>query len=488
MKNKNSTIKSGLWQLGNVLIFSAIQLGFYGYFARVLPKADFGLIALANVFISLSAMLAESGLGAALIYKQNTEKQHYMVAFLSNIIIGLFFWVILYFAAAPISRFFDYPSLKLVLRVMSFGFLLRSFGSVSNFLLQKNIKFKKLFIVEVSSNLLSSIIGIGLSLYWDMGIWALIYSILLMILFNSIGYMIFNKQQIIVFSGLKKRHFRDLFSFGAGLTLVKLSNFLSTNGINFLIGKLMTLTNLGVFERLYRVMILPGRYVGNVLDKIMFPSMARFNDDNDRLYAYYRKALVLVNAIMFPTTLLLILFSKEIIYILLGEKWMDSVTPLRILFLCLLFRVSIRMCDSVVRARGLVYKSALNKFINALLLAGMVYAGHYWGIIGICLAMVMFSITGYFSISYLVQKSFNKKMIDILLPFLTPLKYAFLVGAVAIPTYYGMQLLFSIFLVPSLATVSILGILLAIIVFKFPYLLGEDNLQILKTLKRTKKV
>ncbi len=487
MKNKTSTVKSGLWQLANVLLFSGIQLAFYGYFARVLTKADFGIIAIANVFIGLSSVMAESGMGSALIFKQETEKQHYTIALFSNIAIGVLFWVILYFSAESIAAFYDSENLTLILRVMSFGFVIRSFGSVSNFLLQKDMKFKKLFIVEVVSNIVSSVAGILASLYWDLGIWALIYSILLMILLNSIGYSFYNKEKILVFSGIQKKHFSDLFSFGLGLTLVRLSNFFATNGVNFLIGKLLTLTSLGVFERMFKIMILPGKYLGNVLDKVMFPSMSRFNDSQERLYEYYRKGLVFVNAIMFPATLLLILFSKEIIYILLGEKWLDSVTSLRILFLCLLFRVSIRMCDSVIRAKGLVYRSARNKFINAVFLALLVYVGHYWGVNGICVAMVIYSINSYFTMSYLVQKSFDKKMIDLVLPFVAPLKYAFLVAIIAIPTYYFSSTLSVPFLLPAMLSSLALMLAIGVVYLKYPQILGEDILWIVKAIKKNKK-
>jgi O-antigen/teichoic acid export membrane protein len=479
-----STVKAGGWQLLNVILFALIQLFFYGFFARILPKSDFGVIAIANVFIGLASLLTESGLGAALIYKQNTTEGHYAVVFLSNLIIGFVFWALLFFLAKPIASFYKNDQLLSVLRVLSFNFVLQSFGSVSDFLLQKKMQFKSLFIIEVLSNLISSVAGVWAALYFNLGIWALIYSILLMTLLNSIGYFLFNKEKI-AFRGFSKLYFSELFSFGAGLTLVRITNFFTTNGINFFIGKLVSMSNLGVYERTFKIMTLPGTYLGNILDKVMFPSMARFNTDDVKLYDYYKKGLAFVNAIMFPATLLLILFSREIVYIILGKSWLSSVVTLRILFLCLLFRVSIRMCDSVVRAKGLVYKSARNKFINALLLVALVYVGSFWGVNGICVGTLIFSIIGYITMSVLVQKSFNKNMRQVFTAFFIPLKYAFFIGIVAVPVYFLIAAFSSLFMLPLIISCAVLIIVLLLIFTKFPNLIGDDILWFAERIKKT---
>ncbi|HEX5150804.1 MAG TPA: lipopolysaccharide biosynthesis protein [Parafilimonas sp.] len=482
MTKNVSAVKAGMWQLLNVLSFALIQLFFYGFFARILPKSDFGVIAIANVFIALASLLTESGLGASLIYKQDTTNGHYAVAFLFNLTIGLFFWAILFFLAKPIASFYKSDLLQPVLRVLSFNFVLQAFGSVSDFLLQKKMKFKRLFFIEVSANLISSAAGIVAALFWHLGIWALIYSILLLTMLNSIGYFLLNKEKI-VYKGLRKIYFSDLFSFGAGLTLVRIVNFFNTIGINSFIGKLISLNSLGIYERTFKVMTLPGNYLGNVLDKVMFPSMARFNQNEAKLYEYYKKGLALVNAIMFSATLLLILFTREIIYIVFGETWLNTVITLRILFLCLLFRVAIRMCDSVIRAKGLVYRSARNKFINALMLIILVYIGHFWDVNGICIAIVMFSIISYVSMFALVQRSFNKSINEIFTSLLTPLKYALFIGCITVPVYYITLSLSPVFFLPLIISSIILIIVLMLVFIKFPHFVEDDVLVFFQRIK-----
>jgi PST family polysaccharide transporter len=388
----------------------------------------------------------------------------------------------LFLLARPVSLFYKSELLLPVLKILAFNFIIQAVGSVSNYLLQKNMKFKALFYIEVLANLISSAAGIFAAFFWHLGIWALVYSALFLTLLKSIGYIIFSKEKI-VYKGLRKSHFSDLFSFGAGLTLVRLTNFFNTTGINFLIGKLISMNSLGIYERTFKIMTLPGTYLGNILDKVMFPSMARFNDNETKLYEYYKKGLTFVNAIMFPATLLLILFSREIIYIILGKTWLNSVDSLRILFLCLLFRVAVRMCDSVIRAKGLVYKSAKNKFINALILAVLVYVGHFWDLNGICVAVALFSAISYISMSVLVQTAFNKTLKEVITAFIIPFKYALFIGVITIPVYYLTISFSSVLMLLKFVCVFVLVLFLFLIFTKFPKLVASDFILFVQRIK-----
>ena len=145
------------------------------------------------------------------------------------------------------------------------------------------------------------------------------------------------------------------------------------------------------------------------------------------------------------------------------------------------------MCDSVMRAKGLVYKSAKNKFINALILTVLVYIGHFWDINGICIAMVVFSLISYVSMSMLVQKSFNTPLKENLTPFFKPIKYTLFIGIIAFPVYYFVAMISSVFILPLIVTVVILAGALIIIFTKFPSLVESDIIWFVQRVKNIGK-
>ena len=74
--------------------------------ARILLPEDFGLIGVLTIFIALSQTFIESGLGIALIQRQNRSKVDFSTLFVFNLVISSFFYLVLFFSAPFISSFF----------------------------------------------------------------------------------------------------------------------------------------------------------------------------------------------------------------------------------------------------------------------------------------------------------------------------------------------------------------------------------------------
>src|SRR5690606_33939881 len=108
-------------------------------------------------------------------------------------------------------------------------------SSVSISLLHKSFSFKQSSIITVSANLFSYTVGIILA-FMDYGVWSLVYAILIMSFFKALGY--FYLAPIQWKSTLYKTEYRELFSFGSGMILLRFANYFGGNGINLLLGKI----------------------------------------------------------------------------------------------------------------------------------------------------------------------------------------------------------------------------------------------------------
>ena len=80
-KLKEKTISSLIWSACQR--FGTIVLAFVGnlVLARFLTPEDFGLLGMLTIFISLSEVFIDSGLGAALIQKENPTEVDYSTVF-----------------------------------------------------------------------------------------------------------------------------------------------------------------------------------------------------------------------------------------------------------------------------------------------------------------------------------------------------------------------------------------------------------------------
>jgi PST family polysaccharide transporter len=152
------------------------------------------------------------------------------------------------------------------------------------------------------------------------------------------------------------------------MILLKIANFFNNNGVNLLICKILSVSFLGIFDHANYIKNLPSKYLGHVLDRIMFPVMSELQDENILIFKVSQNGLGLSNAL-------------EIVLILLGENWMESVVPLQIMFGILALSISGRMADSAVRSKGLIYLNVKRKYAYVIVLMICAFFGSYYFVV-----------------------------------------------------------------------------------------------------------
>src|SRR3954451_15354747 len=309
--NKQRLVTSCIWQFSNTMVIVVSQIVCNAIIARYVSKKEFGIMAITNAFINFASFFSEAGMGDALMQRRDSElePQHKNAALFFSVLFSVIIYFILYFTAPLISLFYDNPVVNSdlfynnepilvpVIRILGLSFIFLSLASSSLNLLQKNFKFKKVFFSDSLSLLVSNILGVVLAInHW--GVWSLVYSILFYNVTRLI--MVWILEPIPLWYGATLRHWKDLFNYGVGLTLVRLYNFISGFGIMLEIGKLVPFKTLGIFERSYRITNIPVRYLGDMLNKVMMPFMVKINDEDDKLFAFFYRSMAFSNAMLVP--------------------------------------------------------------------------------------------------------------------------------------------------------------------------------------------
>ncbi len=490
MVNKQQIVKSGMWQLMNTAVIFVSQLGYYAIMARVLSNAKeaFGILALLNACMNFGNVVAEAGMGDALLQRKQIDPQHKNAALYYSICTAVFFYLILFLTAPFIANFFKEQQLVVGLRTMGLSFILFSLGSSSINLLQKEMQFKKIFFSDSLSLLASNVFGIVLA-YKGFGVMSLVYSTLF---YNVCKVtMLWIQEPIPLRVGTTLQHWKDLFNYGIILTFIRITNYVNTSGINFLIGKIVPITSLGVFERSSRTVNLPGRYVGDIVQKISLPVMIKIESD-DKLFTMYYKSLSLLHSILVPLSVFFAIFSTPLVLILLGPRWLDAVVPLHFMFLALPFQIEARLADGVMRVKGLLVNNLKRKILAMSILFALIYAGSFYKVPlqGIAAGMLLAAIMNYYiMLITLKNKVFPDTWKQLLLkPFFNgvPLTLYIVIPSLII---YSLSNYFLTGheVVSFLITSGIVGVFLAYAYFKKPKLLGKDFLIVRNTLMDIKK-
>jgi PST family polysaccharide transporter len=159
---------------------------------------------------------------------------------------------------------------------------------------------------------------------------------------------------------------------------------------------------LGLYGRAYQLASTPAALLGNVLDQVLFPTLAGRQHDKARLAENFRRAVCLTTAVTAPLAVVAVVLAPELVRIVLGPRWTGVVVAFQILAGTLTFRTAYKLSDAMAKATGRVYARAWRQGLYAALVVGGALACRPWGIEGVAAA-----VAGAIVVNYLVMSGLS---------------------------------------------------------------------------------
>jgi O-antigen/teichoic acid export membrane protein len=397
---------------------------------RLLTPADFGVVSAALVVITFSLNFSQLGLGPAVVQRPVLEPRHLSTAFIASTGFGLLVAAIVWLGAPAIARFFHMEQLVPVVRWLSLMFPIAGIATVPESLLQRELRFR----VLANRDIIAYGIGYGLVgillavLGW--GVWALVIAQLTQGVVRT-GILLTATPPFLE-AKPTWQSFRELMGYGIGQSISRIGLILANQADNLVVGRWLGAVALGYYSRAYQLMAVPTSLLGNILDKVLFPTMARVQDDARRLGQVYLQGTALLALVTMPLGVVAALLAPDLISVLLGSRWERLVLPFQILVLGIPFRTGYRVSDSLSRATGRVYRRAWRQGVFAGLVFLGALIGQQRGLSGVALGVLAAFLINYLSMAQLslgiVQISW-RRFLGAQLP---AVRLAILVGAVTL--------------------------------------------------------
>lgn len=427
---RSKTIVGSFWMIIERFGYLSIQFISNLVLARLLMPSDFGTIGVLLIFTALSAVLIDSGLGAALIQKKQISNIDKSTVFYTNLILAFFVYILVFICAPNIAIYFRNPNITKLLRVIELMVVIDAFASIQSSLLSREMDFKTLVKMRVFSILLAVIISIVCALY-GMGVWSLV-----------IQYLVYSLTRAILLWGRSKwkptlefstSSFKSLFGYGSKLLLSQFISELYVNFQSILIGRNFTSSDLGYYTQARQLQQIPVSSLSHVVNSVSFPAFSRLQDDKNQLLMMVRQNLKVLVFINTPIMFLLTVIAKPLIVLLYSEKWLDSVPYFQ--FLCIGFGVLliIHQCSlSLLRASGrsdyVLKLEIIKKIIGVVLL---VIGIKIYGIWGILMGLTVNSIIELFLNGFYLKKEIGYSVIRQFFDFLPCLSISIISSIIA---------------------------------------------------------
>ena len=319
---KQKTFSGLIWQYAEKCGTQVVGFIVSVIVARILTPADYGLVGLITVFISVALVFARSGMGQALVQKKDADDEDFSTVFYYSLAVSLFIYGILFFTAPYIADFYNEPQLVSIIRALSVTIIIGAVYSVQQAKVQREMDFKKFFYATLGGTLTSAVIGITLA-YMGFGVWALVWQqissqlINIIILFFTVKW-----RPKLLFSFAKMW---NLFSFSWKLLVSGLIDTLYNNIYSIIIGKFYSSSDLGYFNRGKQFPMLIVENVNGSINSVIFPVLSKIQDDKERFKATVRRSIKTSTYIIFPLMAGLAAVAEPLVRVLLTDKWLPAV-------------------------------------------------------------------------------------------------------------------------------------------------------------------
>lgn len=353
--------------------------------ARLLQPEDYGVVAMAGVFLGLIALLNEFGLGAAVVALRDlTQEQIVKINSLAWCFGALAFMVVC-LGAVPAGHFFRSSEVSRIMIVGGLGFLLVAMRSVQTALYEKELSFRLLACLDGLQALAATVTTVLLA-WWDAGYWALV-----------LGLLMGNVVVTVVLLVLRPIHYarpsidslRSVIRFSTHVVVGRVCWYIASTSDVFIAGHLLGQNIVGAYSFAGTIATIPLEKITGLFSRVMPAFYSAVQTDRALMQRYILLLTEGVALLTFPAGIGLALVADDLVVPVLGAKWGGVVAPLEILACWAAVRSVVSLVPPIVYVTGGSRLTMLNSLVSVVIYPLAFWIGSGWGPVGLALGWVV---------------------------------------------------------------------------------------------------
>lgn len=422
MSLREKTLNGAKWSAIATVIIIGLGLIQMTVLARIIDSHQFGLLTVSLVIIALADTLSDFGIANSIIQRKEIGYVELTTLYWINVGLGIVVCVAMFLLSDTIASVLNTPDLAPLIKALSLAFVVIPHGQQFRALMQKELEFNKIGIIETSSVLTGFTFTVVSAHVWPLAMTAilgyLVNCVLRTLLFGYLGRKIYRPGLHFSLASVSAN-----LRFGAWLTADSIINYVNTNLSTLVLARTLGAGVAGGFNLAWNVAVVPPIKLNPIITRVLFPAFAKIQDDTEKLRVNFYKLLSVVGIINFPALLGLMVVSNNLVPLVFGEKWIAIVPILQLLCIVGLLRSVGNPIGSLLMAKARVdisfkfnvFKTFL--FIPAILVGGNI-AGALGVTLGFLLVQIINTILSYFvMIKPVLGPSYRQYMLSLWLPF-----------------------------------------------------------------------
>jgi len=371
------------------VINGILTIGIGAVLARLLTPEIYGLVAIAYIVIAFAGYFVRLGVGTALVQKEDLKSEDINFAITFSMGIGIVSAIILALFSPIISLLFTKPDSHSVIAAMSLSLCFASFSST----LIGQILFSGLFSIIMA--------------WLGCGVWSLVWPLIISQLLVSIVFFLKVKSS---FELLFRMSFSDqnhILKFGSKYTLISILEFFGSNLDTIFIGRFFSASQLGMYDRAYKLAYLPSQTLITSITNVMFPVFSRLQTQMEKFKETQIKLFLFIGLLSTCIAIGMVPATKDIVLVLFGPQWLDSIPILNILLFAVPFDFMVASIGLTFDATNKLKEKIIIQIITLIFLIMGMFFLYIYGPIGIATALTLSHILRFLIYTFYNQKLFS---------------------------------------------------------------------------------
>lgn len=380
---KSRTVSSGFITVTSQGIQFFLTLSSTMVLARLLTPQDFGLLAMVFTIVNILQVFQDAGLSMATVQREGITHAQVSNLFWINVVVSGCASVLVAASAPVIAWFYREPRLVWITLALSINFLLAGLAVQHMALLNRQMRFKVIAVVQVGSALAGILVGIGMA-WLNCGYWSLVglnlgKSVVALVL--TWGASSWRPQFFARRSGT-----RSLLHFGANLTAASFFNLLSRGMDSLLIGRFYGAAAVGLYSRASAMLLNPLGQFMSPIGAVFVPAFSRLQAQPERFRRSFLQLFEILGLASFFFSGMFFALARPLTLVVLGHKW-EKASVIFAAFSFTALQIPLTSCISWLfttqgRAKDLFHWS----IISACITVGSYIAGLPHGPAGVAIA------------------------------------------------------------------------------------------------------
>ncbi len=378
-----------------------------------LTPGDYGIVGKLAIFTAIAVTMQEGGFKAALINRGEIRPADHNSVFWFTMAVSACLYLILFFLAGPIARFYHQPELVKVARVLFLSFFFVSCSISSDAWLLRRLMIRQRAAMDITGAVVAGIVAVVLAAK-GFGYWALVAHSVVQSATVSLLKVVFTPWKPSF--GISFKPVREMLPFGFRLVGASFVTQIQTNIFSVILGRAYRIysdDDVGYYSQGSKWAGMASQVFTGMTTSVGQPVMAAAGDDAGRRRAIFRKLTRFVAFAAFPAMLGLGLIAPEFFNII-NPKFLPAIPILRLY--CLYFMATLvqTLFNQMAMAAGRSDRYLTFTLINAAMQIATALITYRLGLVTMAAAVTAVNYLAVVVWFFLLKDVIGIKFIDLL--------------------------------------------------------------------------